>query len=273
MEQLVPTYRGSRTAFDAAAATYDHEFESLNATKRIRRIIWSIYYRHFRPADSLLELNCGTGTDALELASNGMYVLATDSSVEMIGVLRRKLMGTALNAFVFPMQIPFSRLKVLYGRQFDGIYSNFGGLNCTSQLHQVAYDLAMLVKPGRSIVLCIMSNFSLWETLAFLVRGRWRKAFRRSAHDGVLAKVNGERVWVHYYSPDQVKKMFASHFDFVELHGINIFSPPPTSRTAYRLLGKFNRILEKLDEWIPANSSLHGYGDHFVIVFRRKGAE
>jgi SAM-dependent methyltransferase len=268
MHEITSTYRGSRSAFDIES--YDHAYESLIPTKRIRRIVWSIYYKYLKPSDLILELNSGLGWDSLELASNGIYVTATDASAEMISLLRKRLAGTALHHFVSPVQLPLSRLRTLYGRQFDGVISSLGGLNCTNQLQQVATDLSMLVKPGGIVALVVMSKFSLWETLAFLFRGEWRKALRRRLPDGVLAKMNGDMVWVHYYLPDQLRKVFASHFEFVEQRGINIISPPPTYSKVYEFIGRLNYLLEYFDDHIPPDSPLHALGDHYVIVFRRR---
>lgn len=258
-------------AFDRAAASYDDEFESLPATRRLRRAIWNIYYKYFQPGGMLLELNCGTGTDAIELASSGMQIVATDASAEMIAVTKQKIYGTALHALITPMQLPFQRLRTLAGRHFDGAYSNFGGLNCTSRLELIASDLALLVKPGKFVVLCLLSDFSLWETTSFLLRGNWKQAFRRRQPLGVLADVKGEKVWVRYYSPAMIRKMFSPFFEVVEMRGLNIFSPPPSSHLAHRLLGRGVRLLESLDASLPGTSRLNAWGDHVVYVLRRVG--
>lgn len=270
MAQQLVLYRPPREALNNSARIYDESFERLPATRRIRRIVWSIFHKYFRPVEHLLELNCGTGTDAMELASSGIYVLATDASSDMISLVRSKIASTALYSFISPMQLSFQRLHVLSGERFDGAYSNFGGLNCTRNLKQVAFDLANLVKPSKYVVLCLMPDFCLWETTTFLLRGKFRQAFRRRQPDGVLAAVNGDRVWVHYYSPKAVRKAFAPYFDFVELKGLNVFAPPPAARRSNEFLGKAVRLLEFLDDSLPKNSRINGWGDHYVIVFRRK---
>lgn len=256
--------------FDKAALTYDEEFESLPATKRLRRKVWDIYYRYFKEGDTLLELNCGTGTDAIELASNGMRIVATDASVQMIAATARKIRGTALNRLIRPIHLSFHRLSALYGTQFDGAYSNLGGLNCTSRLDRVAADLAVLVKPGKHVILCLMSDFSLWETLSFTVRGKLTAARRRKAPYGVLADIKGEKVWVHYYSPAEVQRRLSSFFELVEMRGLNIFSPPPTSRLAHQVLGGTVHLIEALEDTIPRNTRIQAWGDHVVYVFRRR---
>jgi ubiquinone/menaquinone biosynthesis C-methylase UbiE len=258
-------------AFDRAAQSYDEEFESLPATRRLRRAVWEIFHRYFHPGDTLLELNCGTGTDAIELASKGMRIIATDASAEMVNITRRKIERTGLHSLITPMQLPFQRLRSLSDQHFDGAYSNFGGLNCAPRLEMVATDLAALVKRGKYVVLCLLSDFSFWETASFLVRGKWKKAFRRRQPLGVLADVKGEKVWVHYYSPEQVKKLFSPFFVLVEMKGLNIFSPPPSSLGAHRILGRGVRLLEALDNSIPKNARIQSWGDHVVYVFRRTG--
>ncbi|MBX2992764.1 MAG: methyltransferase domain-containing protein [Bacteroidetes bacterium] len=245
--------------------------ESYPATRRIRRIVWNIYYRHFRPGDTLLDLNCGTGDDAMELASAGIRVLATDGSAEMIEEVQRKLYGTAIRTLVTPMQLSFQRLYALNGRQFDGAYSNLGGLNMTNRLDQIAGDLARLVRPGGYVVLNVMSKTCLWETASYLLRGKWKKAFQRRSPDGVLANLNGERVWMRYYSPDEIERAFQRQFNVVSVKGLNILTPPPSALPARKMLGRGIRILESLDDSLPSNSSLHGLGDFYVIVFQRRG--
>lgn len=266
--EKIPTR--SHGTFDSAARTYDDQFERLPATRRLRNIIWQTYYEYFRPGQSLLELNCGTGTDAMELAASGISILATDASQEMINETEHKLASTGLHAFVETRHLSFHRLHTLNGRNFDGAYSNFGGLNCTRRLDSVAHSIAPLIKPGGYLVLCMLSKFSLWETLSFLLRMKPRKAFRRLQTDGTLADVHGEKVWVHYYSPQEVVRIFGRDFVPVAGYGLNIFSPPPTSRLAYRVLGPLARLLERLDDLVATRKPFYALGDHFVIVLQRK---
>ena len=270
--QYPPTpYRIDRASFDNAAKTYDDEFEENSATRRLRRIIWKTMSKYFRSGDYVLELNCGTGTDALELASCGVRVLATDESPEMLHETMRKIQSTPLRSHIETRQLSFHRLQTLSGLRFDGALSNFGGLNCSRHLSEISFDLSLLLKPGSYFVLCLISSFSAWETVSFLARGEFKKAFRRQQKDGVLADVHGEKVWVHYYSPRYVQRCFADYFDVVETYGLNIFSPSPSSTHAYTLLGSFSRYLEKLDDILSSKRPFSSIGDHYVLVLKRKG--
>jgi len=227
-----------------------------------------VFLKYFRQGNSLLELNCGTGSDAISLARCGMKILATDLSPAMIDVVRNKVNAAQLGGRVTTAVIGFNDLQQLRGKAFDGAYSDMGGLNCTDNLVAIAHNLHLIVKPGGYFIASVMTDFSLWETVAHILRGKWVQAFRRSKRNGATAKVHGMQVRVHYYSPREITRAFEPDFVPVEITGLNIFTPPPTSHNAYRRLGKLNNLLERLDNSIARAPFFKGIGDHSVVVFR-----
>ncbi len=72
------------------ADTYDATFTESSIGRAQRNVVWSALKRAFRPGDRVLELNCGTGEDALFLAKLGVSVLACDASARMIEVAERR---------------------------------------------------------------------------------------------------------------------------------------------------------------------------------------
>jgi len=257
-----------RSAFNGMAATYDHEFESLEATKRIRSVTTDIFLRYFKPGSSLLELNCGTGTDAIMLARRGFRILATDVSPAMIHEVQKKVARYGLQERISAQVLPFEELSALKGQVFDGIYSNMGGLNCTHDLGRLASELHSLVKTGGHLIASVMTGFSLWETMSFLVRGNVRKAFRRLSRDAVTANLHGEPVQIYYYPPRTVAQSCSPYFSAVEIKGLNIFTPPPASQNAYRVLGNASHLLEKLDDGVAGMYPFNRIGDHYCIVLK-----
>jgi ubiquinone/menaquinone biosynthesis C-methylase UbiE len=260
----------SRNAFDASAPVYDSEYENLVAIKRIRLITSRVIRQYFAPGDALLELNCGTGTDALHFGRQGINVLATDFSPMMIHEAQKKIADQQLEKFVSTQILSFLDLKNLRDRVFDGAYSNLGGLNCTNDLYTVARDLAALIKPGGYFVAIVMSDLALWEMIAFLTRGKWRNALRRRITNGCLADFHGGNVRTYYYSPKNFLTQFSEFFKPVEIMGLNIFTPPPNSIRAYKNLGGLTHMLEKLDDVLAHLYPFYRLGDHFLIVLRRK---
>jgi len=256
-------------AFGRLASSYDEDFESLPASRRLRAIIWNVYLRYFKPGDSLVELNCGTGTDALALARQGIRVHATDISDAMLEALSQKVSRSPQKDLVSAQRLAFDELGNLRGRLFDGAYSNMGGLNCERDLRRVATDLHTLIRPGGFFIGTFLGDLAIWEILAFLARGKIRQALRRRTPGGTPARVAGSIVQTFYYSPRNVIDAFSPHFVRVELLGLNIFTPPPTSQQAYRKFGKGISLFERIDDAVMRHSPFNRIGDHFLMVLKR----
>lgn len=62
----------SHSPFDAYASSYDAHFDNNPIAQQLRSIVQQTMLRYFQKGNSILELNCGTGTDAIFLAHNGM---------------------------------------------------------------------------------------------------------------------------------------------------------------------------------------------------------
>ena len=84
-----------QNAFDQIASSYDETFTYTEIGKKQRNIVWD-YLKRTLPADTqldILELNCGTGEDALFLANIGHSVTATDASEEMLNITNEGWFG------------------------------------------------------------------------------------------------------------------------------------------------------------------------------------
>ena len=71
-----------RTAFDHTAKSYDDAFTHTAIGKLQREMVWSYLEATFKDKfpSNVLELNCGTGEDAVFFARHGSKVLSTDVS-------------------------------------------------------------------------------------------------------------------------------------------------------------------------------------------------
>src|SRR5207244_779440 len=97
------------------------------------------------------------------------------------------------------------------GQSFNGVFSNFGGLNCIPNLSRVFEAAANWLKPGSCAVFCIVGRFCPWEMMSFLVRGNIKGAFRRFNVDST-AQVGSSKFPVWYYSPGDIRKMLRPWF-------------------------------------------------------------
>src|ERR1700684_152928 len=76
--------------FDLLAEEYDTEFTRTLVGRAQRDAVWNVLDRHFKAGQRMLELNCGTGEDAVHLAHRGIRVVGCDASEKMIEVARRR---------------------------------------------------------------------------------------------------------------------------------------------------------------------------------------
>src|SRR6266700_21194 len=159
-------------AFDSIAARYDEQWTHTTVGLLQREAVWRHIDPLYRSGETILDLGCGTGEDALHLTRAGVHVSAIDASPEMVSVARRR----GVDARVLPIE----KLERLNG-VCDGAISNFGALNCVSDPEKLRGPLARLIRPGGHLAVCFIGRFCLWETFFFLSRGQFRKAVRRWA--------------------------------------------------------------------------------------------
>src|SRR6478735_5967407 len=158
--------------FDGMAADYDRSFTASSLGQRMRAAVWHRLDAAFRPGERVLELNCGTGEDAVHLGGRGVRVLATDASPAMLAVARAKVARAELADLVEVAPLAIEDLVRHHPeRSFDGVLSNFGGLNCVDDLAGVAPSLAAATRPGARALLCVMGPTVPWEWAWFLGQG------------------------------------------------------------------------------------------------------
>jgi ubiquinone/menaquinone biosynthesis C-methylase UbiE len=161
--------------WDAAAETYDRDFEATLIGQLRRQAVWRDMEQTFRPGQRVLEMNCGTGLDAVHLAERGVHILACDISPRMIDLARQRVSTTKFRTAIDFRVLPTEDI----GTPFDGAFSNFSGLNCVEDLGSVAKDLSRLLKDGAPVLVCMMGRFVPWEIAWFLGHGKLRRAVHR----------------------------------------------------------------------------------------------
>jgi len=76
-------------AFDQIAPSYDATFSESLVGRAQREAVWQVADRVFTPGSRILEINCGTGVDALHFAGRGVRVLGCDASAGMVEAARK----------------------------------------------------------------------------------------------------------------------------------------------------------------------------------------
>ena len=256
-------------AFDTIAANYDDLFTRSMIGRAQRAAVWHELLDAFAPGAHILELNCGTGEDALFLARHDISVVACDGSEGMIRTARERMQDEQPDAPVQFELLPTEHLARLHpSTLFDGALSNFSGLNCVSNLNQAARDLASLVTPRAPVLICLSTRFCLAETLWFLFRGEFRKAFRRTP--GVAhAQVNDFTVKVYYPTLREVRQSFSPWFRLRSCTGIGVAVPPSYVEPVMRKFPRLLHLLRSIDQRISHLPLLRILGDHMLLHFER----
>jgi len=255
--------------FDAGAEAYDAQFSRTLIGGMMRRAVWARCAARFGAGSNILEMNCGTGEDALWLARHGLNVLATDTAPEMLRIARAKIAAAAGKVRFHNVrfrQLAWEQLAALEEGPFDGMLSNFGGLNCVEDLRAAACALAGRLRPGAAAILCIMGPCVPWEWLWFLSQGRPDRAFRRLRRQG--ATWAGLRI--RYPSIRQTRQAFAPEFRVVRSSALGALLPPPYTgkilARAPRLISGLNRLERSIETLWP----LPALADHYVLELLRR---
>ena len=253
-----------KSAFDEIAAGYDAAFTSTRIGSLMRQAVWRHTDRLFQRGSRILELNCGTGEDAIHLAASGIRVLATDASLEMVRIASEKISREPLSSLVDVRQLAWEELDRLGGLEFDGALSNFGGLNCVLDLPAAAAALARRLRPGAPALICAMGPLCPWEWIWFLLHGRPSTAFRR------LRAAHWRGIDVRYPAIGAVKRAFAPNFQFRQASAIGALLPPPYAEP---LAARWPAFIESLNRWerrVESVPPLPWLSDHYLLELERK---
>ncbi len=263
--------------FDSVAGGYDHTF-TRTRTGRLQRDRVQAFVANWLknyPALRVLELNCGTGEDALWLASLGCEVLATDVSPGMIGVAREKAKASGSGAAgrVRYEVLDMNNVSQLAGEgPFDLIFSNFGGFNCLSPeaLGEFAGKAAPLLVPGGHMIAVVMGRKCGWETLYFSAKGQWKTAMRRRTRGPVMARLTDEvQVATWYFSPNEFAGACVPHFAPVKQVPIGLALPPSYLDPFFRKKNTWLTLLAGLEARLGGVAAFADFADHYLLVLRR----
>jgi ubiquinone/menaquinone biosynthesis C-methylase UbiE len=258
--------------FDSYAESYDSAFSDSWVGRAQRRIVWEEADNLFASGQHILEINCGTGVDALHLAERGVSVMACDASPAMIRVAQRRIESAEAGKQVQLKVLPTESLSALSdGILFDGALSNFAGMNCVADLRGVARNLAHLLKPQAAVLACIFGRFCMWEMLWHLGCGRPRKAFRRLQRETDAPLVGGTRVRVYYHSFRQLVKSFGPYFILERWRGVGVAIPPSYLNGIAERFSSVFRVATWLEPRLGKTQVFRSVADHLLVIFRRKG--
>ncbi len=259
--------------YDLIADSYD-EVEARNFIgRRMREKVQDVLLRTFQPGSRVIEIGCGTGIEALALASNGVRVLATDLSEEMVQRVRSKTEALGVdNITVHSMAAhEVGRLEEEFGRSsFDGAYSHAGALNMDPRLSDVAAGLSRILRPSGHFVCTVVNQTSLFEALFYPLFLRPRKGYRRLGNV-IPTPITRLDAFKHYvvpvrsYSPGAFLRHFSRDFELRHLEGLQILLPPWNLSHYLERLEPLARILVALEDRLSKLAPFNRWGNVFLM--------
>jgi ubiquinone/menaquinone biosynthesis C-methylase UbiE len=255
--------------FDCLAVKYDAIFTHSYIGRAQRMAVWECAQQVFTPRSRLLELNCGTGEDALHFARMGFQVMACDVSNAMVMEARRKAAAESIsNGLSFHVRSTEEISELRYRQPFDGVFSNFSGLNCVNDLTEVANALFPLLLPGAPLLLCFSTRYCLWEIAWYLLRGDITQASRRwSGYNE--ARISDQTLPVYYPKCEQIRQSFGTGFRLVAIYGIGITVPPSYVEPWMVRHPQVLRLFRTIDSVFRRSPGLRVVGDHMLLHFER----
>ncbi len=271
--------------FDTLAPTYDADFTQSPIARHLRARVHARLDRLCVAGDSVLELGCGTGEDALHLAQRGVQVLATDASDAMLAVARAKLADYP-NARVERLdlrRVQSVQYSVLSTQYFNLVFANFGVLNCLDDWRPQAAWLAQVIPPGGYAAFAVMPPACLWETAWHGLHGEWGVATRRWRRGGAAFgleqgksavgeaatdAMNGVTT-VRYPTVQRMTHDFAPWFRRVHVEPLGLLLPPSDIYGVIEKRPRLLRTLMRLDNGVGKLPLLANLADHYWIEFRR----
>jgi len=256
--------------FDNAASNYDATFTHTVIGSMQRKLVHEQLSVHLKtsPPKKILEINCGTGEDAIWLGKQRFEVVATDISEKMIEVAQSK---TNLENVRFVKSDMNCIHKEFGPNSFDLIFSNFGGLNCLAPDELAAFfeNITSLLTQNGKMILVIMPKNTLWEQCYFMLKMEFQKVFRRKGAFA-MANVDDEKVKTYYYNPKDIVNLTNTKFAVREWKPIGFFIPPSYLESFFKNKPKLISFLNVLEQNIKNAPWLAKYADHYLIVLQKK---
>jgi ubiquinone/menaquinone biosynthesis C-methylase UbiE len=267
LQPVAPDFASVNRAFTKQSGHFDEEDIANIILADMRAQIYAHVDGYLQPRSTILELNAGTGIDAIHFAQQGHAVHATDLSDGMIAQLRQKVERFSTLSITC-QQLSYANLDALGDRKFDYVFSNFGGLNCIDDLTKVTRHLPMLLKPGSYVTWVIMPPVCLWE-IAGVLKGRFQSSFRRFAKDGVMAHLEGEYFKTYYFSLQQIKSAFGKDFSLVKTEGLGVAIPQPHRPDFPVRNPSLYNFLKRIDRSLRNSFPFNRCADHIIVTFQR----
>ncbi len=255
--------------YDAVAEQYDSIFGKNDIGHYVRQFTVKQYLMTFSPGQNILELNCGTGADALILAQQKISITGFDLSPRMIAIAKKKILSAKLDNFIDVRVLAIEDIDILSGKVYDGALSNFDGLNTFRTFHHLSEKLANLLKPGAVFFATLLNSWSIQKIMGAIKQLHFVRAFSRLSKKGETPHT-GFSYHIYYHSPFSFYFQFRNHFSLEKIFSFGFLVPPYGHDNASSFIKNNIPRLIKVEQKIAGILPFNLIGDHFLIEMKRR---
>lgn len=259
-------------AFDSASEEYDFTIGAnfINVWTRERSIAQVLGLA--RRDDVLLEIGCGTGTEAIRISRHVAGVVATDISPSMIALLERKISARKLGDKIQAIQLRAVDIREAKDRLPGGrarvAYSFNGALNCELGVGDFPRELWEVMEPSGLFVCSVRNRLCLEESLVQAALLRFGSLAPRKLQPKMVS-VGGMDIPAYYYYPWEFAAIFRPYFKVKKMTGLPAIVPPPYLNDLYVKLRSRLKLLETADAALGSVFPFNTFGDQTLFVFQR----
>jgi ubiquinone/menaquinone biosynthesis C-methylase UbiE len=259
------------TAFSSQSTIFDELYSSNKIIAYKRERVRKHLKKYLHPGDLILELNSGTGEDAVWLAKQVCSVHATDIAAGMLDVLRQKTLNEGLESKISTELCSFTQLNTLRQKEpYNMIFSNFAGLNCTNELDKVLASFSSLLKPNGIVTLVLLPKFCMWEFL-LIFKGKFKTATRRFfSKNGRKACVEETYFKCWYYNPSFITGHLHEDFKLLSIEGLCTIVPPSYIENFADKYPKAFKLLTAKEDKLKSKWPWKFIGDYYIISLQKK---
>lgn len=272
-KKIKTPYRMSiEQAFDSASEEYDYTISRnyINTWIRERSINEVLKLTQFD--DFLLEIGCGTGTEAIRISKHVAGIVATDISQKMLETLNKKVKAKKLEHKISTLQVAASSIGSIQSCLPQGkvriAYSFNGVLNCEPELHKVPEELCSVLSDDGYFLCSIRNTICLPEVLSHSLVLQFNKAVGRKKQPKMVS-VGGLDIPSFYYSVDTFAAFFRPYFRLKKIIGLPAILPPAYLNEYYLRAGVIRPFLERVEVAIAGWFPFNRLGDQTLFVFQK----
>lgn len=265
----VENIKSIEKGFSEIASEYDRLDAESGIMQWYRSRVRDFCMKTYIPGQKILELNGGSGLDAVFFANKGLHVTSTDVAPGMVESLAGKIQKYQLQERIASHKVSFEEIPAMFKEQaFDHIFSNFGGLNCVKSPWEVLLSVMPLLKEGGTVTAVVMPPVSWWE-IFFILKGNTKLALRRWSPKGTIAHVEGSYFRVYYFRPSKTIKKLKHKLRLINLFSLGCLMPPPSYQNFAEKFPKLFALSGKIESVICRWYPFSRCGDYVVLQWTK----